>query len=257
MPRVTTGPLNAIDGIRHAFFTRGGGVSTGIYASNNCGYGSKDDPERVAENRARCADKLDVARDRLVTLNQIHSATVIEVETPWGRDALPRADAMVTRTPGIALGVLSADCAPILLADPAARIIGAAHAGWKGALTGVIEATVQAMVALGAAPTRMIAGIGPAIGKRSYEVSASFLAPFLTQDPMNSRFFFPGAAVDKRLFDLKGYVASRLTACEVNLVTMMPNDTCAEEDRFFSYRRACHRKEGDYGRLLSAITLET
>lgn len=257
MPRVTTGPLNAIDGIRHAFFTRAGGVSAGIYASNNCGFGSKDDPERVTENRARCADKLDVARAHLVTLNQIHSATVIEVEAPWTRDALPRADAMVTRIPGIALGVLSADCAPVLFADPIARVIGAAHAGWKGALTGVVEATVKAMVALGAEPTHMVAGIGPAIGKRSYEVSTAFLTPFLVQDPLNRQYFFPGAAVDKHMFDLKGYVASRLTACHVNLVTIMPNDTCAEEDRFFSYRRACHRKEDDYGRLLSAIALET
>ncbi|MBL8698921.1 MAG: peptidoglycan editing factor PgeF [Alphaproteobacteria bacterium] len=256
MPRVTTGPLNAIDGIRHAFFTRLGGVSGGIYASNNCGFGSKDDPAHVAENRARCADKLEVARDRLVTLNQIHSASVIEVVAPWGRDALPRADAMVTRMPGIALGVLSADCAPILLADATARVIGAAHAGWKGALTGVIEATIKAMVALGADPARMVAGIGPAIGKRSYEVSADFLAPFLALDPTNGQYFFPGAAADKRLFDLKGFVASRLTACAVDRVAIMPNDTFAEEDRFFSYRRACHRGESDYGRLLSAIALE-
>lgn len=256
MPRVTTGPLNAIEGVRHAFFTRAGGVSGGIYASNNCGYGSKDDPACVAENRARCAAKLDVAADRLVTLNQIHSAVVVDVVTPWTREALPKADAMVTRVPGIALGILSADCAPVLLADPAARVVGAAHAGWRGALTGVVEATIAAMAAHGAQPGRMIAGIGPAIGRHSYEVGADFATPFLEQDDANAQFFFPGARADKRLFDLKGYVASRLTASGVDRITVMPNDTCAEEQRFFSYRRACHRGETDYGRLLSAITLE-
>lgn len=256
MPRVTTGPLNAIEGVRHAFFTRIGGVSGGIYASNNCGFGSKDRPEHVAENRARCAARLDVPPERLVTLNQIHSAVVIEVETPWDRDSLPRADAMVTRTTGVALGVLSADCAPVLFADADARVIGAAHAGWRGALGGVVEATVEAMTRLGADPRRMTAGIGPAIGKRSYEVNADFVDPFIARDSGNASFFFPAASAEKRLFDLKGFVAARLAAAGIESIAVMPNDTCAEADRFFSYRRACRTGERDYGRLLSAIALE-
>ncbi len=256
MPRVTTGPLNAMEGIRHAFFTRAGGVSQRVYASNNCGFGSKDDPAHVAENRARCAIRLDAKPDSLITLHQIHSARVIAVDHVWAREFSPQADAMVTATPGIMLGILSADCAPVLIADPVARVIGAAHAGWKGALTGVVEAMVAAMCRLGAVPARMAAGIGPAIGKHSYEVGAEFPGPFLAQDPTNAAFFFPTSRPDRHLFDLKGYVSSRLTTTGVEHVTVMPNDTCAEEDRFFSYRRACKRGETDYGRLLSAITLE-
>ncbi len=256
MPRVTTGPLNAMDGIRHAFFTRAGGVSERIYASNNCGFGSKDDPAHVAENRARCTIRLDASPDSLVTLHQIHSARAIAVEQVWAREFSPQADGMATATPGITLGILTADCAPVLIADPVARVIGAAHAGWKGALAGIVEATVEAMRRLGATPERMAAGIGPAIGKHSYEVGAEFPGPFLDQDPANAAFFFPTSRPDRHLFNLKGYVASRLTVAGVEHVTIMPNDTCAEEDRFFSYRRACKRGERDYGRLLSAITLE-
>ena len=256
MPRVTTGPLNAMEGIRHAFFTRDGGVSERIYASNNCCFGSKDDPAHVQENRARCAIKLDATPESLITLHQIHSARVIPVEQVWARGLSPQADGMVTATRGITLGILTADCAPVLIADPVARVIGAAHAGWKGALAGVVEATVAAMCRLGAVPAHMTAGIGPAIGKHSYEVGAEFPGPFLAQDPSNAAFFFPTSRTDRHLFNLKGYVASRLTVAGVEYVTVMPNDTCAEADRFFSYRRACKRGEHDYGRLLSAITLE-
>lgn len=257
MPRVTTGLLNGRDGVRHAFFTRNGGVSAGIYASNNCGFGSHDDPAAVAENRARCARKIEVETGNLLTLGQVHSARVVRVEEPWTRSTSPEADAMVTRRPGIALGILSADCAPVLLADTTARVIGAAHAGWKGALGGVIAATVEAMCELGAEPGRIAAAIGPAIGRQSYEVGSDFPRPFLDQDPGNAAFFFPAASPDKQLFDLKGYVAAQLTRAGVHDFVAMPNDTCADASRFFSYRRACRRGEDDYGRLLSAITLET
>jgi YfiH family protein len=257
MSRVTTGLLNGRDGVRHAFFTRIGGVSGSIYASNNCGFGSRDDPAAVAENRARCARKLDVDAERLTTLSQVHSTAVVTVEMPWERGAAPEADAMVTRQPGLALGILTADCAPVLLADTTTRVIGAAHAGWKGALGGIIAATVAAMCELGAEPGRIAAAIGPAIGRQSYEVSAEFPAPFLAQDPANADFFFPATTPSKRLFDLKGYVAAQLMACGVHDFVAMPNDTCADSQRFFSYRRACQRGENDYGRLLSAITLES
>lgn len=256
MPRVTTGLLNGRDGMRHAFFTRAGGVSGSIYASNNCGFGSRDDPAAVAENRARCARKLEVDADQLLTLSQVHSTEVVTVERPWTRGAAPQADAMVTRTPGVALGILTADCAPVLLADTTARVIGAAHAGWRGALGGIIAATVAAMAELGAEPGRIAAAIGPAIGRQSYEVSADFPAPFLAQDRTNAEFFFPALGADKQLFDLKGYVFARLMAAGVRDVVVMPNDTCTDIQRFFSYRRACQRGETDYGRLLSAITLE-
>jgi YfiH family protein len=256
MPRVTTGLLNGRDGVRHAFFTRNGGVSEGIYATNNCGFGSRDAPAAVAENRARCARKLEVEPENLLTLAQIHSNLVVRVERPWSRDAFPEADAMVTREAGIALGILSADCAPLLLADTQARVIGAAHAGWKGALGGIVAATVEAMCELGADPDRIAAAIGPAIGRQSYEVDAAFPRPFLEQDPGNAAFFFPAAKPGKQFFDLKGYVAARLAQAGVGDFVVMPNDTCADAARFFSYRRACQRGEEDYGRLLSAIALE-
>jgi polyphenol oxidase len=256
MPRVTTGLLNGRDGVRHAFFTRAGGVSGSIYASNNCGFGSRDDPAAVAENRARCARKLEVDADHLLTLAQVHSTEVVTVERPWANGAAPQADAMVSRSSGLALGILTADCAPVLLADTTARVIGAAHAGWRGALGGIIAATVAAMCELGAEPGRIAAAIGPAIGRQSYEVGAEFPRPFLAQDAVNAEFFFPAAAPDKQLFDLKGYVAAQLMAAGVHDLVVMPNDTCADSLRFFSYRRACQRGEDDYGRLLSAITLE-
>ena len=256
MPQVTVGTLNALEGVRHGFFTRKGGVSAGIYASNNCGLGSGDDRDAVTTNRARAAARLDVAPDRLVSLHQIHSATAIAVEAPWPPERNPRADAMVTKTPGIALGVLGADCVPVLLADVEARVVGAVHAGWKGALAGVIEAAVAAMAALGATPARIAAGIGPAIAQRSYEVGPEFPAPFLAQDEHNAAFFCPAVAAGRWQFDLKGYVASRLDRTGVRHPAILPHDTCAEEALFFSYRRATKRGERDYGRLLSAIALE-
>jgi YfiH family protein len=255
MPRLTTGLLNRLDGVAHGFFTRLGGASAGIYASNNCGFGSADDAARVAANRAACAARLDVAPENLLTVHQVHSPDVVRVDAPWPRDRAPRADAMVTRVPGIALGVLTADCAPILFADPEARVIGAAHAGWKGALGGVAEATVAAMEELGGARGRIVAAIGPAIGRHSYEVGVEFADRFLAADPGNAAYLFPAAAPDKRFFDIKAYLAARLVACDLRDISVLPNDTCAEEYRFFSYRRATRRGEADYGRQLSAIAL--
>lgn len=257
---LTLGPLNHLEGIRHGFFSREGGVSEGLYATLNCGLGSGDQIDNVMTNRARAAAGIDVEPGALLTCYQIHSATVVEVEAPWPDDARPKADAMVTQQPGIALGILTADCAPVLLADASARVIGAAHAGWRGAIGGVIGATIGAMVRLGADPKRIVAGIGPCIAQRSYEVGPEFPAPFLAADPAHERLFAPCAAAAARgetkyLFDLRGFVSSQLGKAGVGHVYDLPHDTCREE-RFFSYRRACQRGERDYGRGLSAIALE-
>ncbi|WP_207456956.1 peptidoglycan editing factor PgeF [Azospirillum sp. SYSU D00513] len=252
---ITNGALNDIGHIRHAFFTRQGGVSTGIYASLNAGYGSNDSLEAVTENRARAAAMLGAAPDRLITCYQIHSPTCVVVEEPWTRETMPKADAMATRVPGIMLGVLHADCAPVLFADREARVIGAAHSGWKGARGGVLEATVSRMVELGAEPGRITAAVGPCITQQSYEVGPEFPAGFLEEDPANHDFFAPAARAGHFMFDLPGYVARRLTRAGVGRVETSAHDTVAEEELFFSYRRATLRGEGDYARGLSAIIL--
>ena len=257
---LTLGPLNRLDGVRHGFFSREGGVSEGLYATLNCGLGSGDHADNVRTNRARAAAGIDAEPGSLLTCYQVHSATVVEVEGPWPDETRPKADAMVTRQPGIALGILTADCAPVLLADASARVIGAAHAGWRGALTGVIGATMKVMARLGADPKRIVAGIGPCIAQRSYEVGPEFPAPFLAADPAHEALFAPCAAAAARgetkyLFDLRGFVAAELGKAGVTQVYDLPHDTCREE-RFFSYRRACQRGERDYGRGLSAIVLE-
>jgi hypothetical protein len=243
------------DGIRHAFFTRTGGVSEGLFASLNCGFGSSDPEDHVIENRRRAAATLDLGAERLVTCYQVHSPQVTVVEQPWRREDRPRADAMVTRTPGVALGILTADCAPVLFADPAARIIGAAHAGWRGAVGGVLEATVTAMTKLGATPQRIVAAVGPCIAQASYEVGPEFPAPFLAEDAANATFFVPAARAGHFLFDLPGYVARRLSRLGLARLARTGGDTAAEPERFFSYRRSCLKKEPDYGRGLSAIAL--
>jgi polyphenol oxidase len=252
-------PLRAssldLPGIRHGFFTRHGGVSEGIYASLNCGFGSSDEAAKVAENRARAMAALGLAGDRLATCYQTHSADVVVVDDPWPRAENPRADAMVTRTPAVALGILTADCAPVLFTDPVARVIGAAHAGWRGALSGVLEATVAAMQKLGAATPRIHAAIGPCIGRDSYEVGAEFPAPFIAEKAANAVFFRAAPRAGHFLFDLAGYVATRLRHLGLVRIETIAGDTAAEADRFFSYRRSCHRKEPDYGRELSAIVL--
>jgi polyphenol oxidase len=250
---LTNDTFNAIDGVRHGFFTREGGVSEGLYASLNCGLGSGDDTDKVTTNRGRVANAVDLKS--LVTAYQIHSPHVIEVETPWTREQAPRADAMVTTRPGIVLGILTADCAPVLFADRKARVVGAAHAGWRGAITGVLDATVQAMAKHGAQPESIVAAVGPCIAQASYEVGPEFPAPFLAEDPANAAFFKPSARAGHFMFDLSGYVARRLKKLGIASVTALANDTCREEQRFFSYRRACLRGEKDYGRGISVIAL--
>lgn len=245
----------AAPGIRHAFFTRRGGVSGGVFASLNCGFGSRDEPGNVERNRAIAADRLGLPPDRLVSCHQVHGAMAIAVEAPWRREHNPRADGMVTAAPGIALGILAADCAPVLFADPVARVIGAAHGGWRGALAGVMEATVAAMAALGARAERIRAGIGPCIAQPSYEVGPEFHGSFAAADPDNHRFFQPASREGHFLFDLPGYIAHRLTRLGLGAVERSPHDTAAEENLFFSYRRACLRGESDYGRGLAAIAL--
>lgn len=241
--------------IRHGFFSRRGGVSTGIYAGLNCGLGSSDDPKAVAENRARAAAALDLPPEALCTVYQIHSPRVVTVTRPWRRDAAPEADAMVTREPGIALGILTADCVPVLLADDQANVVGAAHAGWKGALSGVLEATVAAMETLGADRQRIASAIGPSIAKESYEVGPEFRATFEAADAANARFFGPSDRDGHWLFDLQDYVSERLAKAGIAASREAAIDTYASEELCFSYRRTTHRRESDYGRLLSAIAI--
>jgi len=258
---LTTIKLTGLDdaaadqGIQYAFFTRRGGVSEGLYGSLNCGFGSGDNPEHVRQNRAVAAGCLDVAAGHLVSCHQVHGVTTLTVEQPWERTQNPKADAMVTTVPGIALGVLAADCAPVLFADPQARVIGAAHGGWRGTLSGVMEETVRAMVRLGARPERVHAGIGPCIGPDSYEVGPEFAANFAGTDPASTGFFKPAARAGHSLFDLPGYIAHRLARLKLARIDRAPHDTAAEPDLFFSYRRACLRGESDYGRGLAAIAL--
>jgi YfiH family protein len=242
-------------GLRHGFFTRQGGVSKGLYASLNCGVGSGDDAVDVAENRRRVAAALDLAADRLATCHQVHSPTVVAVDEPWPLGDRPRADAMVTRKAGIALGILTADCVPVLFADPSARVIGAAHAGWRGALGGVLDGTVAAMRDLGATLAGIRAGIGPSIGQASYEVGPEFPAPFLAASTDNARFFIDATRPGHFMFDIAGYVRARLSRLGIETVEATGGDTAAEPDRFFSYRRSCLRREPDYGREISAIAL--
>jgi YfiH family protein len=251
---VLTSPLLDLPGVRHAFFTRQGGVSTGIYASLNVGIGSGDRAEDVAENRRRAAAHFGAPVEALATCYQIHSATALVTDRAWGA-ARPEADGVVTATPGVVCGALAADCAPVLIADPHARVVAAAHAGWKGALAGVVEAAVARMCELGGDPARMVAAVGPCIGPRSYEVGLEFLERFEAADAANQAFFHPAGAADKRLFDLPGFVLSRLAGAGVGTCGWIGRDTCAEPDLFFSNRRAFKQGERDYGRLLSAIAL--
>lgn len=248
---VLTSPLLDLPGVRHAFFTRQGGVSTGLYGSLNVGVGSKDDPEAVAENRRRAAAHLG---GELVTAYQVHSATALVADGAWPA-APPQADGVVTATTGVVCGALAADCAPILFADAEARVVAAAHAGWKGALTGVAEQTIARMESLGARRDRIVAAVGPCIGPASYEVGLEYVARFTEVDRAYQRFFASGAAPDKRQFDLPAFVLARLHAAGIARCAWIGRDTCAEPDHFFSNRRAFKQGEPDYGRLLSAIVL--
>ena len=247
--------LAAIAGVRHAFFTREGGVSAGVYTSLNAGVGSNDTPANVAENRACMAQALGVTPERFLTAYQIHSPTVVVAVEPWPGEARPHADAIVTRTRGLAIGVSSADCTPVLFADEQAQVIGAAHAGWRGALAGVTDTTIAAMERLGAQRARIVAAVGPTIRQPSYEVGAELIAQFLAADALNERFFAPSAKTGHAMFDLAGYVATRLAAAGVVQVEDVGLCTYADPQRFFSFRRTTHRGEPDYGRHVHAIVL--
>lgn len=236
--------------IRHGFFTREGGVSEGIFASLNCGPGSGDDLAKVAENRVRVGNALG---GTLITCYQVHGNNVVIVDKPWEHKDAPQADALVTNKPGIALGILTADCLPVLFADTKKKIIGAAHAGWKGAFDGVIEATLEAMRKLGAED--IIATIGPSIAQKSYEVGPEFIGRFVQQDMLNGNYFMPSPRPDHHLFDLPGYTKRRLSEAGIATINLLAHDTCFEENRFFSYRRSCLRGEKSYGRQVSAICL--
>jgi len=247
--------LAGLPGLRHAFFTRQGGVSDGIYASLNGGIGSDDAPAAVLENRARMAARLGVTADRLLGLYQVHSPDVVTAAAPWPAQERPRADGVVTRLPGLALGISTADCGPLLFADPEAGVIGAAHAGWRGAFTGVIEATVAAMERLGAERPRIAAALGPTISRRNYEVGDDFRARFIAADAANERFFGPGERPGHALFDLPAYIGSRIAEAGIQQFEDLALCTYGDEAQFYSYRRSCHRGEPDYGRLISAIAL--
>lgn len=245
----------ALDGISHGFFTRQGGHSTGLFDSLNCGMGSGDDKQTVVKNRAVVAERLGVAPDCLLSAWQVHSPDAVAVSGPWQGEERPRVDALVTRTPGVGLGVLTADCGPVLFADPRARVIGAAHAGWKGALTGVTTRTLALMEEQGASRANVVAVIGPMISKAAYEVGPEFPGRFTETDPGNARYFTPSSRPGHFMFDLPGYLADRLRAERVGTVVDLSLCTFTDEQRFFSYRRATHRNERDYGRLISAIAL--
>jgi YfiH family protein len=246
--------LAVLPSIRHAFFTRQGGVSEGFYASLNGGLGSSDAPDKVRENRRRMADALAVAPDALVSVHQVHSPDAVVVEGPWTGDR-PRADAMVTNRPGLALGITTADCGPVLFADAESGVIGAAHAGWRGALTGVLEATVAAMETLGAKRNRIVAVLGPMISRNAYEVGAEFKARFVESDQANERFFTPGERPGHALFDLPAFIGSRLGTAGIGAFVDLGLCTYSDEERFYSFRRTTHRSEPDYGRLISAIAI--
>jgi len=252
---VQAASLAALDEVSHAFFTRVGGVSDGIYASLNGGPGSSDAPARVTENRARMAAALGVATDWLVTAYQIHSPDVVTVDRPWAPSERPRADAIVTRTRGLAIGITTADCGPVLFADATAGVIGAAHAGWRGAFTGVLEATIAAMERCGADRARIVVALGPMIRQPNYEVGPEFVARFTAERGANERFFRPSTRPDHALFDLPGYIGARLRTAGIDRVEDLGHCTYAEETRFFSYRRSTHRRETDYGRHINAIAL--
>ncbi len=253
--RFAASNLAAIDGVEHGFFTREGGVSEGIYTSLNCGPGSKDRPSHVIENRTRVAERLGARKTDLVTVYQKHSNVAVVAEAPWALDQAPEADAIVTATPGLAVGILTADCAPVLFCDPEVGVIGAAHAGWRGAFSGIIEATVAAMTGLGAVPGRIRAAVGPAISQTAFEVGEDFRVTFLAEEPASDEFFTDGGSSGRPHFDLPRYVIARLGRAGVGDMADLGLCTYADEARLFSYRRSQHAGEPDYGRQISAIVL--
>lgn len=250
---VRSAMLSQLSGIVHGFYGRAGGVSTGMYESLNAGPGSNDDVASVAENRRRIASDMGVTPDRLLSAYQVHSADAIMVDKPFSGER-PKVDALVTRCPSLATTILTADCAPILFADPSARIVAAAHAGWKGAIGGILEATLEKMCKLGASKARIVAAVGPCIAQASYEVGPEFVSTFLETDSAYERFFVPGRD-DRSMFDLKAFCAARLRKAGVGAIDVLPHDTCALADNFFSNRRRNLAGEPDYGRNLSAIRI--
>lgn len=243
-----------VRGIRHGYFTRAGGVSSGIYHGLNVGTGSDDDQAMVRENRSRVATWMGVDAEALLTVHQVHSPDVVVAQGPFPQER-PKADAIVTDRPGVAIGAVSADCGPVLFADAQARVIGAAHAGWKGAFTGVLENTIAAMESLGAARERIVAVLGPSIGLENYEVGPEFVARFVEADNGNAGYFMPSRKPGHAMFDLNRYTIDRLRHAGVTAESLN-RCTYVEEDLFYSYRRSTHRKEADYGRQISAIILE-
>jgi hypothetical protein len=254
LPAIEAAALN-LAGLRHAFFTRAGGVSTGVYASLNGGVGSQDARDSVMENRARMAAHLGVAADNLLVPFQIHSADALIVDHVWDVAHRPRVDGLATKMRGVALGVTGADCGVSLFADEAAQVIGACHSGWKGALGGALEATVEAMEKLGARRQRIACALGPTIAQKSYEVSREFLHQFVNADAANARFFVPSQNPGHAMFDLPGYIEMRLTRAHIGRVEILDLDTYSDEARFYSFRRTTHRGEPDYGRQIAAIAL--
>jgi purine-nucleoside/S-methyl-5'-thioadenosine phosphorylase / adenosine deaminase len=252
---ISASAINSLAGIRHGFFTRNGGVSDGVYDSLNCGFGSGDSEANVVENRARAMKMLEQPADALVTVRQVHSAKAVIVESGWTPDQAPEADAMATRQKGIVLGILTADCVPVLLADSKARVIGAAHAGWRGVKAGVIEAAIDAMVELGAKKERIVAATGPCIRQGSYEVGPDFHAEFLQESAGNESFFAPSRNDGRYLFDLPTYAFRRLTAQGITDVHILQIDNLRQPDRFFSHRRSVLLGEAGCGRNLSAIVI--
>jgi polyphenol oxidase len=253
--RLTSPVLAGLAGLDHAFFTREGGVSAGLYGSLNGGIGSNDDRAAVRENRARMARALGVDAARFVTPYQVHSPDVAVVEAVWQEAERPRCDALVTRVPGLAIGVSTADCGPLLFADAKAGVVGAAHAGWKGAFSGVAEATIGAMEGLGARRADIVVAIGPMIRQRNYEVGADFVDRFVAQDPANAAFFVASDRAGHAMFDLPGYLTLRLTRAGIETIDDLRQCTYADPDLHYSYRRSTHRGEPDYGRHISAIAI--
>ena len=255
IPRPLLSPSLQLQGIAHGFFTREGGVSQGVYQSLNGGLGSSDDQKAVIENRSRMARSLGVNDTHFVSLYQIHSANCVKVNEPWSLNQRPHADAMVTTQKGLALGIGTADCGPLLFADPHAGVIGAAHAGWKGALHGVIESTVSAMEELGASRANIHVALGPTISQSAYEVGSEFRETFFSTDKNSDRFFTTQDENGKCHFDLPGYIVNRLKKSNVKTIENLALCTYADEQRFFSFRRTTHRNEAEYGRLIAAIAL--
>lgn len=252
---ITSDTLNAITDIQHGFFTRRGGVSTGVLSSMNCGFGASDTPENVTENRDRAMKMIGSTASRLNTVYQIHSPDVVVADKGWSFDERPKADAIVTRTRNLAIGILTADCTPVLFADARNGVIGAAHAGWRGALGGVLENCIVAMESIGAERSYISAVIGPCIHQESYEVGAEFKSAFVDATPSNAAFFSPSKRDQHYQFDLPGFVKSRLSLLDLKTIDDVTIDTYADSERFYSYRRTTHNNEHDYGRGLSAIVL--